>query len=109
MTSRLAFPVAEDLIVLEADEPIGRIWIDAAPSGWRILDLALIATRRGAGIAGAILRTLLAAADERRREVALSVERSNEGAIRLYRRLGFFEKGGDDAVHLSMLRRPGRR
>jgi ribosomal protein S18 acetylase RimI-like enzyme len=102
------FPGAEDSIVLCDGEPVGRLWVDAGGSRrWRLLDLAVVAERRRQGIATAVLEALLAEARDAGAEVALSVERRNAGAVRVYRRLGFEDDGGD-AVHRSLLYRPSR-
>lgn len=99
------FPQAVDAIVLLRGEAVGRLWMASVSQPWRILDLVVAADRRGRGIGSAVLTALLAEAAAVEAEVALSVELRNEGAVRLYRRLGF-EQAGADAVHLAMLHRP---
>lgn len=89
-------------------EPVGRLWVDAGESGrWRVLDLAVVAERRRQGIATAVLEALIAAAEEAGAEIALTVERRNTDAMRLYMRLGFEDDGGDE-VHRSLRCRPSR-
>jgi ribosomal protein S18 acetylase RimI-like enzyme len=102
------FPRARDSIVLCDGEPAGRLWIDTSESGrWRVLDLAVVAERRRHGIATAVLDALITAAEDAGAEIALTVERRNTAAVRLYLRLGFEDEGGDP-VHRSMIRRPSR-
>lgn len=94
--------------MLRDGEPVGRLWLDAGESGrWRLLDLAVVAKRRRQGIATAVLGALIAAAEDSGAEIALTVERRNADALRLYLRLGFEDEGGDP-VHRSMIRRPSR-
>lgn len=88
--------------------PVGRLWVDASGSRrWRVLDLAVLAERRREGLATAVLGALLEDAESAGAEVALTVERRNAEALRLYRRLGFEDAGGDE-VWRSMRCRPSR-
>jgi ribosomal protein S18 acetylase RimI-like enzyme len=94
------FPDAEFLVILAGGEAAGRLYVHHRDEEMRIVDIALLPERRGAGIGGAILRQLLAEAAAAAKPVRIHVERLNP-ALRLYERLGF-RRTGDDAVYYLM-------
>lgn len=98
------FPDASHEIVLLGGRPIGRLLVAREPGHIHLVDIALLAGHRGAGIGGALLRGLLADGDARRVPVRLSVLRGNP-ALRLYERLGFAITG-DSGMHFQMERPP---
>ena len=81
------------LIVLLEGRPVGRRYLHWTAVDLRIVDLLLDAAVRGRGLGSALLRWIQAAA---RRvgtaSLSLHVEQHNDGACRLYRRLGFGEE-----------------
>ncbi len=79
---------AEFLLILSASEPIGRLYLERTTNTWNVIDIALIAGRRGRGIGSALIAELLAEASEHASAVELHVESFNP-ARRLYERLGF--------------------
>lgn len=84
-----AYPDAARQIVLAADIPIGRMILNCAPSGWCLVDIALLPAWRGRGLGSLLLQGVLdAAARAGAPRVSLSVELTNP-ARRLYRRLSF--------------------
>jgi ribosomal protein S18 acetylase RimI-like enzyme len=88
-------PEAVDWI-LELDrggppERVGRCYLWQGPAEYRLLDLTVGAAWRGQGIGSAVLDQLLRAAGRAGVPLRLSVWQSNDGAVRLYRRLGFVE------------------
>lgn len=90
------------LIVQRAGRPIGRLYLHWTSSELRIVDILLDARVRGRGIGSALLGWAQAAAQVLGAEaLSLHVERHNEGACRLYRRLGFHEQGRH-GTHLRM-------
>jgi RimJ/RimL family protein N-acetyltransferase len=92
--------------VVEVDgEPAGRLYVARWPAETRIVDISLLRQHRGRGIGTALLRDLLAEADEERRAVSIHVERFNP-ALRLYARLGFALRE-DKGIYL-LLERPAR-
>jgi ribosomal protein S18 acetylase RimI-like enzyme len=99
---RQAHPRARYDIVQYRGESIGRFYVDDGESEGRIIDIALLAKHRGAGIGSALIRDLLVRADGADKCVSLHVERTNH-ARRLYLRLGF-RTLGDDGVYLFMKR-----
>ena len=83
------FPDAEHQVVLRNGAPIGRIWVARAADEIRLLDIAILPEHRGCGIGTHLIRGLQT--DARAAGVPLrhSVEHDNDGARRLYERLGF--------------------
>ena len=85
---RAHYPDAEWLVVRQEGRDIGRLYLEAWPSQYRIIDIALLPEARGRGIGGAILTDLLAMAAAAGKAVSIHVEKNNP-ALALYRRLGF--------------------
>jgi GNAT superfamily N-acetyltransferase len=75
-------------VILQEDEPIGRLYVARWRDEIRIVDIALLPEHRGTGIGTAIVRGLLAEAAAVGKPVRIHVERLNP-ARRLYDRLGF--------------------
>lgn len=100
-----AHPDADFWIVAGADgAPAGRLYVDRSQPRWRLLDIALMPDRRGAGLGGALAAWVQACAvAEGAAGVALLVERGNPGAHRLYTRLGFRDDGDAGPTHQPML------
>jgi len=99
------FPDARFDVVLEEGEPVGRLYIDRREDEFRLIDIALVPERRGAGLGGALMGDLLSTAAEADLPVQIHVERFNP-ALRLYERLGF-EKVEDQGVYWLMKWTPG--
>ena len=95
------------LIAIDEHRPIGAAWYRLFPAdepGFGFVDestpeltSAVVPSKRGRGAGTALLEALLA---EARKEgypaVSLSVDRTNDGAIRLYERFGFETVGERD-------------
>ena len=82
------YPDAEWLVIERAGERIGRLYLEEWKNQFRIIDIALLPSSRGAGIGAAILRDILAMAQSAGKRVTIHVEKNNP-AMNLYRRLGF--------------------
>ena len=82
------YPDADWLVIEQAGQDIGRLYIERSPSEHCIIDIALLPEHRGKGIGTALLRDLMDEAAAAARDVSLHVDKSNP-AMRLYRRLGF--------------------
>jgi RimJ/RimL family protein N-acetyltransferase len=89
-------------IILEDDEPIGRLYVARWPEEIRIVDIALVPDRRNAGIGTRFIRDLFDEGDRTGRRVSIHVEAFNP-ARRLYERLGFIHTS-DRGVYLLMER-----
>ncbi len=96
------YPDAQYDLILLAGEPAGRLYVHRRDDEICILDIALLPGHRGAGIGGALLRTLIAESDAAGKPLVIHVEKFNR-ALTLYRRLGFEEKG-DTGVYWKMVR-----
>lgn len=82
------YPTAERLILEQDGAPVGRLYVDAWPLELRIVDISLISAVRGQGLGEAILRDVIAWAQDQAKGVSIHVEKFNP-ARRLYLRLGF--------------------
>ncbi len=85
---RQSYPDGQFLVVLAAGEPIGRLCLARLDDELRVIDVALVPTRRGKGTGSALMAWVLAQADRDGVAVTLHVEPWNP-AKRLYERLGF--------------------
>lgn len=99
------YPGAVRAILLDREEPVGRLYLSGMADELRIVDVSILPSHRGRGIGTALLRTVFEQGRERRQPVTIHVEVFNTGARRLYDRLGFVEVGGD-GVHRKMAWRP---
>jgi ribosomal protein S18 acetylase RimI-like enzyme len=91
---------AEFSIVERNGSRIGRLYVWRGEDDVRIVDIALSAEARGAGIGGALLREVMAEAARSGKSASIHVERDNR-ALGLYRRLGF-EPIGEHGVYYLM-------
>lgn len=98
------FPDATSLLIEWMGEPIGRLLLQCDAHDWRIVDIALLASRRGQGIGTSVITAVAAAARRRQAQaLCLAVLVTNDAARRLYRRLGFVETDiNADAAHIEM-------
>ena len=85
---RNAYGQAEFLVVERAGQAIGRLYLYEGAGEMRIVDIALLAEARGAGVGEAILRDICEDVASRGKIVTIHVEKFNP-AMRLYQRLGF--------------------
>ncbi|KJV06158.1 GNAT family N-acetyltransferase [Methylocucumis oryzae] len=74
--------------ILEHNNPIGRLYVDAGTVEIRIMDISLEPKSRNQGIGSLILNSIIHLATQQQCEVSLHVEPDNP-AQRLYQRLGF--------------------
>jgi ribosomal protein S18 acetylase RimI-like enzyme len=81
------WPGAYPLIIERMGKGIGKIVLDENETAVHIVDLVIAPEMRGKGYGTTLLQALQAAAGERR--IALSVDRQNPAAKKLYRNLGF--------------------
>ncbi len=82
------FPDAKYDLIVEGDEPIGRLYLEHRDDELRVIDIALLPTHRGRGIGARLMQDILDQAAELGRMVRIHVEHSNP-AMKLYHRLGF--------------------
>jgi ribosomal protein S18 acetylase RimI-like enzyme len=86
------------IIVTNAEQPIGRLYLHGSSQEIRIVDISLLPSHRGRGIGGALLRGVFGIARARNCAVTIHVEHVNP-ARRLYDRLGFVFVAGDGIYH----------
>jgi ribosomal protein S18 acetylase RimI-like enzyme len=97
---------AEFSIVERHGSRIGRLYIWRGPNDVRIVDIAICAEARGAGIGSALLREVMEEAARTGKSASIHVERDNR-ALGLYRRLGF-ERIDEHGVYYLMRWLPSR-
>jgi [ribosomal protein S18]-alanine N-acetyltransferase len=92
--SELAKPTSICLGAFEGEELVGYIVNSRYVDAWHVMNVAVDPARRRRGVATALLERLfeLTSGDERR-GYTLEVRVSNDGAVRLYERLGFEPRG----------------
>jgi ribosomal protein S18 acetylase RimI-like enzyme len=91
---------ADFLIIEREGKRIGRLYLWRGRDDIRIVDIALIAEARGAGIGGALLREVMEEAARSGKTASIHVERENP-ALHLYQRLGF-EQVDEHGVYYLM-------
>jgi ribosomal protein S18 acetylase RimI-like enzyme len=79
-------------VILRDNQPIGRLYLDRREDEVRIVDIAILPEHRNAGVGTALLRDIMSEAASMGKVVTIHVEKFNP-ALRLYRRLGFRQKG----------------
>jgi ribosomal protein S18 acetylase RimI-like enzyme len=83
------YPEAEDSILLDVDGmPAGRLLVNRAQDCWRIVDIAVLPSHRGKGLATAAIRDCQARGAGCGASLELSVAPANPARM-LYERLGF--------------------
>jgi [ribosomal protein S18]-alanine N-acetyltransferase len=90
----LAKPASLCLGAFEGEELAGYLIVSRYVDAWHVMNIAVSPVFRRRGIATALLERLFELTDDRsQRGYTLEVRRSNTGAITLYKRLGFTERG----------------
>ena len=82
------FPEASYNIILQDDEPIGRLYVLREDEAIRILDITVLPRYRNAGIGASLIRELLTEGGQTGKPVSIWVEYFNP-SIHLFERLGF--------------------
>ena len=92
--SELAKPTSICLGAYDGPELVGYVVNSRYVDAWHVMNVAVDPDRHRRGVATALLERLFElTADDERRGYTLEVRVSNEGAIRLYERLGFEARG----------------
>ena len=97
------YPDAQyDVIVLEG-RVAGRLWVGRGEEEIRLLDIALLPWAQGQGVGTVLVRSLIEEARVSGKRLRHMVFVMNEGARRLYERLGFvvFEEVGGAYLHME--------
>lgn len=98
---RLAFPEAASYVIEAAGVAAGWTVVTEMPHEVFLVEIMVSPECRNRGIGSAVIRQFLAEAAARRKPVRLTVNAMNQGAIRLYERLGFRRMDADE-VHYRM-------
>ena len=99
------FPNADYRIVVLDGRAAGRLIVDRSGEDILLLDIALLAELRNAGIGSVLMKQIMDEAARVQKPVKLHVEMFNR-ARRLYERLGF-KPTGDNGIYLEMAWKPG--
>jgi ribosomal protein S18 acetylase RimI-like enzyme len=102
---RMYYSEIDDRIILRDNQRVGRLIVVRADDEIRLADIALLLEHRGAGIASALIKDLMAEARVSNKPIRLQVETSNPKARSLYERLGFTTTG-ENVTHFQMEYRP---
>jgi len=90
----LTKPASISLGAFEGAGLVGYVIVSRYVDAWHVMNVAVDPRERGRGIGTALLERLFeATASDVRRGYTLEVRVSNDGAIRLYERLGFKGRG----------------
>jgi len=97
---KLSYPAAENNIILNDEQPIGRMLVDRSDDTIRLVDIAILPEHRNLGVGTTLIGALLDEGAARGRPVLLSVFHTNP-AIHLYERLGF-SKVEEESLYWKM-------
>ena len=98
---RMNFPDAASQVIQADGENAGWVVTASLPEEMHIVDIMILPEMRGRGIGTAAIQEILSTAAHAGKPLRLSVNPMNQGAIRLYERLGF-RKIGEDEVQYFM-------
>lgn len=91
---RATFPDATHSIIVVERKPVGALIVHRTSAEIRLVDIAVIAARRGTGLGGRVLQTLIDDARGAGLPLRLQVLKNNR-AQQLYLRLGFTPTGAN--------------
>jgi ribosomal protein S18 acetylase RimI-like enzyme len=96
---RMNFPEAASQVIEADGEDAGWTVVTTMPHEVRLVEIMVLPQLRGKGIGAAVIRGILRSAAQEGKPVRLTVNVTNQPAIRLYQRLGFRRIGGDEVQH----------
>jgi GNAT superfamily N-acetyltransferase len=85
---RQKYPAASFQLILENDEPVGRLYVLRETEAIRILDITVLPQYRNKGIGGSLIRAVMAEADRSFRSVNIWVEQFNP-SLQVFQQYGF--------------------
>lgn len=97
------YPNAQYDVILLEGRPAGRVWVGRDDVEIHMLDITVLPWAQGRGVGTAVVKTLIGEARASGKRLRHMVFVLNEGARRLYERLGFvvFEEIGDTHLHME--------
>jgi ribosomal protein S18 acetylase RimI-like enzyme len=97
------YPDAQYDVILLEGRTAGRFWVGRGEDEIRLLDIALLPWAQGQGVGTVLVRSLIEEARASGKRLRHMVFVMNEGARRLYERLGFvvFEEVGGTYLHME--------
>ena len=96
---KMQYPNAEHSIILNVEFPAGRMIVDRAAAQISLTDIAILPGFRKNGIATRLIKQLQDEAAASGKPLALSVDKNNSPALRLYKSLGFLMTGESEFIH----------
>jgi ribosomal protein S18 acetylase RimI-like enzyme len=91
-------------VVLLNDEPVGMIQVLERPGSLEVGEIQILPAHQNRGLGSRLVEGVIEEAIAKGLDVTLSTGLENDGAFRLYLRLGFEETGRSD-THVLMVRR----
>lgn len=104
---RAGFPEGQSHIITLDGEDAGWIFLAEMEHAIHVVEIMLLPELRGRGVGTQAMRYVLELAAQGGKPVTLTVNVLNEGAIRLYERLGFRRTGGTEVQHAMEWRSMG--
>lgn len=97
------YPEAQYDVILLEERTAGRFWVSRDEEEIRLLDIVVLPWAQRQGVGTALVRSLLEEARASGKQLRHMVFIENEGARRLYERLGFvvFEEVGGAYLHME--------
>ena len=89
------YPQAKSCVICVGESPAGSIIISRGQDEIRLVDITVLPEFRNRGVGGHLIEGLIDEASRAGRALRLTVLQNNR-AKRLYERVGFVAKGGDD-------------
>ena len=101
-TYTIRSPQANFDIILQDQQPIGRLYVNRLAQELRVMDIALLPEHQNQGIGTRLMEQLQQEAHTSKCAVSLHVERNNPKAFAWYTRLGFGPRWSSD-THVFMV------
>lgn len=101
-TYTIRSPQANFDLILQDQQPIGRLYVNRLAQELRVMDIALLPEWQNLGIGSDLMKQVQQEAQKSKRAVSLHVELNNPKAFQWYTRLGF-EPTWSNELHVFMV------
>ena len=99
---RSQYPGSENLLILLDGAPVGRLLVSREETGFRLADISVLPARQRQGVGAAVVKGLMADAQQAGLPVRCTVAQSDHGTFQFLRKLGFEITQSDIAfVHMQ--------